>query len=122
MSYSRVLTLGGETFGELIALRMEMSPIVARHDKKRPCNESTRTLAVSINLKSNIQVSVSAGSSYTLGYGGPKNAHGLPSLPRSNSKPYIDFFGPPMAAETFLRRRFASTTPTSVKPTNRACP
>jgi len=47
---------------------MEMSPIVARHDKKRPCNESTRTLAVSINLKSNIQVSVSAGSSYTLGH------------------------------------------------------
>ena len=33
MSYSRVLTLGGETFGELIVLRMEMSPIVARHDR-----------------------------------------------------------------------------------------
>jgi hypothetical protein len=67
MSYSRVLTLGGETFGELIALRMEMSPIAARHDKKRQfpkggCNESTRTLAISIDLKSNIQVSVSAGS------------------------------------------------------------
>jgi hypothetical protein len=46
MSYSRVLTLGGETFGELIALRMEMSPIVPRHDssvssQKGGCNEST---------------------------------------------------------------------------------